>query len=515
MTSEASVDQGRLSRCFWIVLLLCTVVGGGLRLYQINGASLWIDEVWSVRDALELHTMRPTRGPGYLPMTLVLRAAGFKYPDIRIDDVGSWREAGLDLWHIRLGPAILGILSIPVLGWSVRRAWGTKVAIAFVLLLCFAPWHIYWSQLGRYYTLKFILLGLSLSLYFYGTRQQRPGSVGIGIALAYAAFLVHPPSILIGLVFAADLAVSWLRKDPIRLGKTGWVVGVLVPVAAFATMKVESLFVGMNMDKFVGSSPDLGQSGPLVLANAVYMLGLPLVVFASAVWWTLIRSQEARMRQTGWYLFFAAAVPIVVFTVFGFLGKFTHVRYTFECLLGVLLLASFGLAYLYEALAKTRGILIAASPALVLIASMALALASYYSQGHHNHRRWVDAFALVESLRKDGERVVAPRHEVGQYYLGDNSIRKPPGVLHRFDMYAEGETLWIVDTGTTAVKTRRPIYADHADLVESFPIQVWQPFTELRVYRYTPRPEEVWRAEKAEMDAASQVNKQTDLQDNP
>lgn len=502
--TEQSTEPSALCRCFWAVLLLCTVFGGGLRLYQLNGGSLWIDEVWSVRDALELHTLRPTRGPGYMPMTVVLRAAGFKHPDIQIDDVGSWKAAGLELWHIRLAPSILGILAIPLLGWSVRRAWGTKVAIAFMVLLCFAPWHVYWSQLGRYYTLKFLLLGLSLSLYYYGTRRQRPWSLGVGLALAYVAYLVHPPAILIGLVFAADYALSWLRRQPIALGKTGWIVGLTVPAAVLATTLFEQMIANANYGKFVGSSPDIGQSGPLVLANAVFMLGLPLVVFAGISWWSMIRSADPNKRQIGWYLFFAAAAPIGAFTVLGLLGKFSQVRYTFESLLGVLLLASFGLVYIYDALAQTRGKLIALSPGLILLASMALVLASYFTQGHHLHRRWVDAFALVESLRQEGENVVAPREQVGQYYLGDNSVRKPPGVLHLYDQYAEGKTLWIVDTGETAVAARRPVYADHAELMGSFAVHTWQPFTEMRVYRYTPRPDAVWQAEKAEMDAAAQ-----------
>lgn len=505
MTANSSIqstsEPGALCRCFWVILVLCTLLGGSLRLYQLNGGSIWIDEIWSVRDALQPDKMRPTRGPGYLPITVVLWAAGFDHPTIRIEDVGSWRAEGLDLWHIRLGPSILGILTIPLLGWAVRRAWGTKIAIAFMVLLCFAPWHIYWSQLGRYYTLKFLLLGLSLALYYHGTRKHKPWSTGIGLSMAYLAYLVHPPAMLIGLAFAADYALSWIRRDPIRLGKTGWIVGFAVPIAVILTMVVESQL--SDYDKFLGATPDPGQSGPLVLANAVFMLGLPLVVFTAAVWLTMIRDQEGQVRQTAWYLFFSAAIPIFVFVALGLMGKFSQVRYTFESLMGVLLLASFGLVYIHDALLKTRGRLIAVSPALVLIASMGLVLASYYTQGHHLHRRWGEAFAYVEQHRQPGENVVSAREVVAQYYLGDNSVKPLPGVLHLYDMWAEGKPLWIVDAGQTAVTTRRPVYVDYAQLMESYPIHVWQPFTDMRVYRYIPRPEAIWRAEKAEMDAAA------------
>ena len=43
--------------------------------------------------------------------------------------------------------------------WTLREILIVAVLGAvFAVLLALAPWHIFWSQLGRYYSLKFLLI---------------------------------------------------------------------------------------------------------------------------------------------------------------------------------------------------------------------------------------------------------------------------------------------------------------------------------------------------------------------
>lgn len=486
-----------LEKASWFlwVVLLATLVGGGMRFYGLNDGSLWIDEIYTVRDMSDFSTMeRPTRYIGNLPTGVVLHLFGFTAPEITFEDIGSWREQGVEPRHIRLAPCLIGLLSIPVLAFSVRRALGARVGAVFAVLIALAPWHIYWSQLGRYYTLKFLLIALSISLYYQATRRGRIKLIIPAMICVYIAYLTHAPSAMVGLVFIIDVVIGFIRRRPIPLGRLGYAAGVLTVVAILGTAYLEQLLIEEGYSNFVGSDPDPGQSGPLLIADVAYMTQPALLLTALMGLTVLLKLRD--QTQSAWYWLAAAALPVAVMAALGFMGKFAQSRYAFESLFGVLVLGAIGLAYAWRGLAPRYGRAVATLPLLLVLASMALLVAQYHTTGHHLHRRWVDAFAYIQEHRQPGENVVSPRPEIARYYLGDNDVATLPGVQRAVDRAADGKPLWVVDLGSQATGDYRWKFADDADLRAVYPIRVWQPYIELHVYLYQPRPREVWEAEE-------------------
>lgn len=489
---------------FWALLLIAVVVGAGVRLYGLNGASLWIDEIYTVRDALDAG--RPTRFTGYIPTRIVLQASGFKHPDISPQTLHTWREQGLQPWHIRLGPAIIGIFSIPLLALALRRAIRDDLAAGFfAVLLSFAPWHLFWSQLGRYYTLKFLILGLAFCWYYRGTRQGKPMYVLAACVMLYIGFLVHNIALGMGLIFLLDIGVSYLRGKPIRIGKAGWLAAGGAVVAAGLTYLIETSLAGSAYKGFLGNT---GQSPPLVVAGAFFMIQLPVLLCAGAG--ILALRKKGDSEQAGLYWLLAGSIPIAIMAVLA-LKTFSQARYAFDSLFGFLVLASIGCAMAYRAMVPHTGRVLATVPLLMILSANLLLIAQHHTTGYHLHRDWVSAFDYVLEHKQEGENVVSQRPEIASYYLGIpvEQIQEPPGRRYMVDEIAEGKPLWVVDLGASSIKNHPWKHAKHADLRGVFPTRVWQPYSELHVYLYDkPRPREVWEAEKREAEAQIAVENQ-------
>ena len=98
-----------------------------------------------------------------------------------------------------------------------------------------APWHIYWSQLGRYYTQQFLFYNLALIWYFDATRRQRRGLFVAAMVCAVLGFMTQPTGLMIVGVFVLDWLIGLLRRDPVRLGVFGWTGAAVTAVVLIRT----------------------------------------------------------------------------------------------------------------------------------------------------------------------------------------------------------------------------------------------------------------------------------------
>lgn len=139
-----------------VAILLIIIIGIGLflRIYNLNKHDFWYDE------ALSLLTVK------YIPPQ-----AFFQYAQITTEPLLFFIL--LDLWtHLftndslfRLLPLIFGILSIILIYSAGKRLFDSKTGLISAFLLAISPFHIYYSQELRSYSL-FILLSL-LSICFF------------------------------------------------------------------------------------------------------------------------------------------------------------------------------------------------------------------------------------------------------------------------------------------------------------------------------------------------------------
>ncbi|MEM8862517.1 MAG: glycosyltransferase family 39 protein, partial [Chloroflexota bacterium] len=138
---------------WWVVGLI--VIGLTLRFFRISYWSIWIEENHLMRDVqIYMETFSAIyNNPRPIFYLLVLP---------------FFNGFGVDLGIARMVSSVIGIISIPLLYILSRRALGRQIALIATFLFVFAPWHIFWSQNARFYTLLLVFYSLSY-VFFYLT----------------------------------------------------------------------------------------------------------------------------------------------------------------------------------------------------------------------------------------------------------------------------------------------------------------------------------------------------------
>lgn len=157
-------------------LLLVTALAALLRLWQLDGMSLWIDEI------MTWNLIAPGRGFGFVAQMLAAYQ-GPLYPAAAWPLL-RWDESALML---RLPAAVAGIVAVPLFGVLAARLWGRSTGRLAALLLALSPFAVWYAQEGRGYSFV-ILWAILAGLILLAALERRP-TIGRMLALALVGFL--------------------------------------------------------------------------------------------------------------------------------------------------------------------------------------------------------------------------------------------------------------------------------------------------------------------------------------
>ena len=150
--------------------------------------------------------------------------------------------------RLRILPAILGWLGIPLTYWAFSKPAGARVAAGAALLLAASTWHLYWAQNARFYTLvqDLVLLGSGFglrALFVESKGHTRLVQMGLALLFFGLAALGHPTAAIgAGALVVAPLLMNALplpsefKARPLlvdSIGRVLWavlIVGVLVSI---------------------------------------------------------------------------------------------------------------------------------------------------------------------------------------------------------------------------------------------------------------------------------------------
>lgn len=325
-----------------ILLLAC-----GLRLYRLGAGSLWYDETVSVHlaaksvPALLQHTAGDIHPPGYY---LLLH--------------GWLRLAGRSDFAAAFPSLFFGVLLVALAGWLGRRVFGVQAGLLAAFLVAISPYHLWYSQEVRMYTLAAVLamgvLAATLRLLAAPAGTALPwrplavyavcAALGLWV-LYYFAFLLVAVNLmvlawwLVARVRAGrerrrtgvSLAVPWPRGLP-----AGWLatqVAALVLYAPWLSIAWRQAadppvppwrsFTGLG-DVLLQTWTALsaGQSARPALAWPILILTAALV--GLGLWDARRRPQRA---TADWLLAGAVFLPIVLIYLASFITPLFHVRY--------------------------------------------------------------------------------------------------------------------------------------------------------------------------------------------
>lgn len=379
------------------LLFFITLLAAALRFYKLGEWSFWIDEIFTVNHAMAhystfgllLDNIPPARN--WVPVSVILTAQVLNH----------W---GISAFDARLVAATIGIITLPVLYFPIRKLFDSKVALIAILLLAFSTWHIEWSQNARFYTSLLLFYTLALFCYYYGIEQDRPLYLILFLVLTYLAASERFVAVFIlpvVLIYLLLLKILSFEKPPGF--NTRNILITLLPV--FAGILIEILSYSID-----GTFRVLGgfewftlyqTEDPLKLLLFIsFDIGLPLICFSFVSGIYLVTKKS----RIGLLLIVSAVVPILLLMALNpFL--FTLSRYVFITLSSWIILAAVGIRQVFS---STRGYekIIAVGLLLLFVFDAAGSNLVYYRVNNGNRLDWQTAFSYVQERRELDDEVV-------------------------------------------------------------------------------------------------------------
>jgi len=264
-----------------VLLCLITLIGAGLRLWQLGAQSLWLDEVFTARVAPESFAgiVRAIRAdldtPPLHPFIVHLFIVMFGSSD----------------FVLRLPSALASILSIPLMYALARRLLGERTGLVAAFVMAWSPFAVYYAQEARMYGLMLMttLLTLYALLRALDGNVREPAApwpgrarrflpwLGFAVAAAAGIYTHFFGFFVLGLAVlyaAMRMAADWRagRRDAARRSGLSLLLALGVVVLLYAPwLPVLRHFLGENY-----SANPYGQSWK---AN----LGLPTMVKMAAL----------------------------------------------------------------------------------------------------------------------------------------------------------------------------------------------------------------------------------------
>ena len=454
-----------------------------LRFHNIDQWGMWIDELYSVKHAAEFAGGRgfTTRTIAYLPTMVALELSGVDMSSVDPDDWSTWRAAGIVEWNMRAHIAVLGAISILLLGLAVRRDLGDRTALLLCLLLALSPWHLWMSQVTRFYIQLFLLYNLGLLFYYQATESGQLWRAAAAMVCVLLAFYTSPIALMILGIFGVDIVMNGLRRRPTGMRASFWVLGAVG--VAVCLVSIFNRFEG-NPEYYSGFTRT-PQPLSIMVMGVVYLVGVPLVIMAALGFWSLLRARRERLAIL---LLASILVPPLAFTAFDAAGKAIHLRYAFVGLFAWLALAAVGIELIVANLLTRWGRLAASLPAAAFLSVYVVPDYVYMTGGAGYRGQWQQAIAYVKEHRRPGELVGGDHvaRQLARYYLQERDVVLLPRSFSSSDIreVVPGPA-WIV------IRAYEPSVGDRSREIEAagqlrayFANRIAQPNHTINVYYY-------------------------------
>ena len=381
-------------------LLLAALGLGLVRFLWLGSWSLWLDEAFTLSDVREPLAFRN-------PLGYWLFGAFYEYAAERPSET-----------VLRLPAAVSGWLCIPASYWGLRYFIGRRSAAVAALWLALSPWHLYWSQNARFYTLAQLLCLLGGGCVFRGISKSGAPLVLLGVGFLTLSGLTHPSAaMLAGGLLVVPLVLGragrWPEPDG---GRRAW--GVLAAAAIGAVLVGGAWAALVWLDWSSVENKGAGSPVHFVLSAGYFvspLLGLAFCWGALEIW---------SRREHRALVLLACVVLGLSLALFASLFRRSSAQYVFVFQPWIAAVAAYPFGARASALFRPRGGLwsrLGAWPrwslALVVAAPLAFESVLYFTVRNGDRYYWREAYAYVFEHRQPSDLVAGMQAPVGEYYL--------------------------------------------------------------------------------------------------
>ena len=385
-----------------IIVIIVMVFAAGIRFWKLGAWSVWIDEVLSVQGA--------KRFPDELTVTPIIYMIVRAFTDL----------FGMSEWSARLGPCIIGILSVPLLYLLAKRMFNANVAMLACAFLVIHPWHIFWSQNARAYSLAFLFASSSAFLFYLALERDRIGLTLSSLLLALLSILSYFQTVLLLPALAGYVILLLFIPAGIPKGLNGKNLIAFFGPFILALL----LLLSPSVRNYIYSGWGSNEWGPnplYILLTLIYCLAVPIAVAA------LVGGIHSLLylKRNGLFLICYSVVPLLLLLI---ASLFLNVRgyYIFFTVPAYLLLAAFCASELMES-AQKKSRFLSASVVLIVLITLLSQDYLYFRVENGGRPKWREAFQTVKYRIGFDDIVIASVLQVAEYYLGEfNGEFSPP-----------------------------------------------------------------------------------------
>ena len=447
-----------------ISLLAIIFVGAFLRIYKLGEWSFWGDEMFTVsggEDGFNYSIIRQS-----LSLTLIQFFTSVN---------------GVNEWNARIIPAIIGIITIPILFFMVRKLFDTSTALLASLLLALSPWHLYWSQNARFYTA--LLLFYSLAIFFFYMGIENDNSRYLLACLVFLGLAAKER--LLAIFFLPVALVYILLVHFLSFEKPmGWkyrnlaifIIPGLIGALFFAGPYLLNFSAWTSVSGF-----GFANNSPFWLAGGfAYYIGLPVICLGSVGGLYLVREKN----RAGLLLCVNAVVPLLLLLIVSPF-HYTANRYIFISLTSWLILAAITTMMLVKNM-RWPLTLLALGTFLVLLVHPVGEDILYYMTQNGNRDNWKAAFTYIQQHKRPGDLVVSDNTQLADYYLSTQSIFFAEYNLD--EIGTQDSRVWFVEdmVGIQKFPELHAWVIQNAQLVSVYDIHFQARNFSMRVYLYDP-----------------------------
>lgn len=239
-----------------LLLYIALLLGGFLRFYRLGYQSIWGDEALT----LQVYTV----GRTFPELLANIWHKGF-HPPLYFLIAHYWYLLGQSEFMLRFPSAVFGVAAIPVMYLVTRRLFGNMAAGVSALLIAIVPFHVWYSQEARMYSLQALLILASTLFFLRAWESRKP----LDFAL-YALMTILGLFTQMGTVFLLAAQMAFVLGASIRDWRksASWLGVQAIVMLAFVPWILR--FMAHKSVANIGSIGFESQSGPLQLGYGIY-----------------------------------------------------------------------------------------------------------------------------------------------------------------------------------------------------------------------------------------------------
>ena len=447
----------------YLLLALITALAAVLRFYKLGEWSFWYDEIFTLRD-----------------ISRIFEFSVLNQQFSRWLIYGVLNSLGTNEFNARLVPALVGILSIPILYFPTRKMFNVSTALLFGIFLAVSPWHLYWSQNARFYTTLLLFYTLGLFLVYFAFEEDRPWYLVFALLLFGLAVMEREFAALLVPIIAVYLIGIWLlpfEKPPGFRARNILILGIPTFLIAIAG----SYKIFANPEKWLSGFGWINNNPIWILSGITFYIGIPFICIgsAAAVYYLLKRERSALL------LAIAAILPALAIVTLS-LVQYTANRYVFVSLTPWLILSALGIWELFKQ-NQDRSWILASGVLLILLVFPMGENVLYYQYQNGNRDDWKGSFELVSKLKEPGDLVVVTEPRMGDYYL-DADIILDFSDLDYEALPELNQRYWFVEDNNLGEKDPEILdwVKKNSDLISNNDVAVRARTFKMRIYLYDP-----------------------------